>query len=234
MRAGTASATNSPRGYSKRLVVREEFVLAVPGGMDLARIAPLLCAGITTYSPLRQWNVGPGTRVGVIRLGGLGHLGVKLAAGLGAEVTVITRSASKAADAEALGARHVLVSTDAPAMAAAANSFDVILDTVPVEHALDDYVPLLDIDGSLVVVGQIGATRHQTTVPLIVGRRSVAGSMIGGVAQTQKLLDFCARKGILPDCEIVPMDSINEVFDRLERADVRYRFVIDMATLSVS
>lgn len=219
-------------GYSKHLVVREEFVLRVPDTLDLARTAPLLCAGITTYSPLRAYGVGPGSRVGVIGLGGLGHMAVKLAVALGADVTVMSRSSDKAADALTLGADRLLLSTDAAAMAKAAVSFDLIVDTVPVRHDLNPYLPLLDIDGTLVIVGQVGPVDEMNAVPLILGRRRIAGSLIGGIRQTQEMLDFCARKQVLPDCEMIRMDQINEAFDRLQRADVRYRFVIDMASLS--
>ncbi|MDR3515053.1 MAG: NAD(P)-dependent alcohol dehydrogenase [Azospirillaceae bacterium] len=218
-------------GYSKHLVVREEFVLRVPKGLDLARTAPLLCAGITTYSPLRTWNVGPGSRVGVMGLGGLGHMAVKLAVGLGADVTVMSRSSHKEADALALGADRLLVSSDDAAMAKAQSTFDLIIDTIPVKHDLNTYVPLLDIDSTLVLVGQIGPLAEPSTVPLVMGRRRIAGSPIGGIAETQEMLDFCARKNILPDCEMIAMDQINAAFVRLERSDVRYRFVIDMASL---
>ncbi|MBF9232161.1 NAD(P)-dependent alcohol dehydrogenase [Microvirga sp. BT350] len=219
-------------GYSKHVVVRQEFVLRVPEGLDLARAAPLLCAGITTYSPLRTWGVGPGSRVGVIGLGGLGHMAVKLASGLGAHVTVMSRTPDKEADALALGADRLLVSTDPDAMAQAANSFDLIIDTVPTKHDINPYMPLLDVDGTLVIVGQLGNLSEPSTVPLMLGRRRVAGSPIGGIAQTQELLDFCARQNILPECETIRMDQINEAFERMERADVRYRFVIDMASLT--
>jgi uncharacterized zinc-type alcohol dehydrogenase-like protein len=221
-------------GYSKHIVVREEFVLAVPQGMDISRAAPLLCAGITTYSPLRTWNVGPGSRVGVIGLGGLGHMAVKLAAGLGADVTVISRSDAKNADALALGADRVLVSGDDEAMAAAANAFDLIIDTVPVRHDLSSYLPLLDIDATLVIVGQLGLVDEHTTLPLLTGRRRISGSPIGGIAETQEMLNFCARMDILPDCETIAIQDINTAFERMERADVRYRFVIDMATLEAA
>jgi uncharacterized zinc-type alcohol dehydrogenase-like protein len=219
-------------GYSKHVVVREEFVLSVPDSLDISRAAPLLCAGITTYSPLRTWNVGPGSRVGVIGLGGLGHMAVKLAAGLGARVTVLSRSPDKQADALARGADALLVSSDAEAMAAAASSFDLIIDTVPVRHDLDPYLPLLDVDGTLVIVGQLGPMDEPSTVPLLLGRRRVAGSPIGGIAETQELLDFCGRKNILPEVEMIRMDQINEAFERMERSDVRFRFVIDMASLN--
>jgi uncharacterized zinc-type alcohol dehydrogenase-like protein len=218
-------------GYSKHLVVRQEFCLRVPEGLDISKAAPLLCAGITTYSPLRTWNVGPGSRVGVIGLGGLGHMAVKLAVGLGAEVTVLSRTHDKEADALELGASRLLVSSDMAAMASAASSFDLIIDTVPVKHGLDPYLPLLDVDGTLVIVGQVGPMAETNSVPLLLGRRRVAGSPIGGIRETQEMLDFCARKNILPDCEMIRMDQINEAYERMERADVRYRFVIDMASL---
>ena len=218
-------------GYARHIVVKEAFVLRVPEGLDLSRAAPLLCAGITTYSPLRTWGVGPGSRVAVAGLGGLGHMAVKLASGLGAAVTVISRSASKAAEAKALGADAVLISTDAQAMAAAASTFDLIIDTIPVKHDVMPYMALLDVDGTLVMVGQIGALEAVNSTPMVFGRRRLAGSPIGGIAQTQEMLDFCARKNILPDCEVIRMDQINEAFTRMERSDVRYRFVIDMASL---
>lgn len=221
-------------GYSKHLVVREEFCLSVPKGLDLSRAAPLLCAGITTWSPLRTWNIGPGSRVGVIGLGGLGHMAVKLAIGLGADVTVISRSSAKEADALELGANRLLVSSSDAAMAEAANHFDLIIDTVPVKHDLDPYLPLLDVDGTLVIVGQVGPMSEMSTVPLLLGRRRVAGSPIGGIRETQEMLDFCAEKNILPECEMIKMEEINEAFERMERADVRYRFVIDMASLQAA
>lgn len=218
-------------GYSKHVVVREEFVLSVPDGLDLSRAAPLLCAGITTYSPLRTWNVGSGSRVAVIGLGGLGHMAVKLAVGMGAIVTVIGRHASKAPDALEMGAEHFLASSDEAAMSQAQASFDLIIDTVPVKHDVTAYMSLLDIDGSLVIVGQIGPLAEPFTAPLVFGRRRVAGSLIGGIAETQEMLEFCARKNILPECEMIRMDQIGEAFARMERSDVRYRFVIDMASL---
>lgn len=218
-------------GYSKHLVVREEFALRVPGGLDLSRVGPLLCAGITTYSPLRTWNVGPGSRVGVIGLGGLGHMAVKLAVGLGADVTVLSRTRDKEADALSLGADRLLVSSEEEAMSKAQFGFDLIIDTVPVKHDLNPYLPLLDVDGTLVIVGQLGPIDEPNTVPLLLGRRRIAGSPIGGIRETQEMLDFCARKNILPDCEMIRMDQINEAFERMERSDVRYRFVIDMASL---
>jgi uncharacterized zinc-type alcohol dehydrogenase-like protein len=221
-------------GYSKHLVSREEFVLRIPEGLDIAKVGPLLCAGITTYSPLRTWNVGPGSRVGVVGLGGLGHMAVKLAAAMGAQVIVMSRSPDKEADALALGAKAILVSTDEEAMAQAANSFDLIIDTVPVKHDINPYLPLLDIDGTLVLVGQVGPVDEPMTMPLIFGRRRIAGSLIGGIAETQEMLDFCARENVLPDCEMIRMDEINDAFERMERSDVRYRFVIDMASLDAA
>jgi alcohol dehydrogenase (NADP+) len=222
---------NTLGGYSKHLVAREEFVLRVPEGLDLARVGPLLCAGITTYSPLRTWNVGPGSKVAVVGLGGLGHMAVKLAVALGADVTVLSRSTDKESDALALGAERLLSSSDEKAMAAAQSSFELIIDTVPVKHDINPYMPLLRVDGTLVLVGQIGPLDEPSTAPLVLGRRSIAGSLIGGIAETQELLDFCAKKNILPDCEMIRMDQINEAYERMERADVRYRFVIDMASL---
>ncbi len=221
-------------GYSQHIVVREEFVLQMPEDLDPARAGPLLCAGITVYSPLRQWNVGPGSRVGVIGVGGLGHLAVRLAAGLGATVTVITRSEAKAAEAQALGADHVLISTSADAMAAAAASFDVIIDTIPVGHDVSPYMDLLDVEGVLVIVGNLGAMDGFNSLPLITGRRRITGSPSGGLAETQEMLDFCAAKQILPDCEIIAIGDINAAFERMERGDVRYRFVIDMGSLALS
>ncbi|MBT64975.1 MAG: hydroxyacid dehydrogenase [Puniceicoccaceae bacterium] len=221
-------------GYSKHIVVREEFVLRMPEGLDLAKAAPILCAGITTYSPLRTWNIGEGSRVSVIGLGGLGHMAVKLAHAMGAHVTVMSRTPDKEEDAIALGADALLISTDETAMANAASSFDLIIDTVPVEHDVNPYTPLLDIDGTLVMVGQVGPIMAPTTVPMIFGRRRIAGSLIGGIPETQELLDFCAEKNVHPDCEMIRMDQINEAFERMERSDVRYRFVIDMASLETS
>ena len=219
-------------GYSDHIVVREAFVLKIPDGMDIARTAPLLCAGITTWSPLRKWNAGPGTRLGVAGLGGLGHMAVKLGAALGCEVTVITGSESKRADAHALGAKHVLLSSDKDAMRAARNGFDLIIDTIPVAHRLQAYLPLLDIDGSLVIVGAIDEIPPFHSGLLLGGRRRVSGSPIGGIAETQEMLDFCAARGVLPDCETIPIQDINHAWERMERSDVKYRFVIDMASLA--
>ncbi|WP_313792147.1 NAD(P)-dependent alcohol dehydrogenase [Novosphingobium cyanobacteriorum] len=218
-------------GYSDHIVTREEFVLTVPDGLDMERAAPLLCAGITTWSPLRHWNAGPGKRVAVAGLGGLGHMAVKLAVALGADVTVVTTSASKADDARALGAHDVLLSTDAAAMAAARNRFDLVLDTIPVGHDVAPYLGITALDGATVVLGAIDMLPSFHTGSLLMGRKTLAGSIIGGIAETQEMLDFCAEKGVLPDCETISMQSINEAFERMERSDVKYRFVIDMNTL---
>jgi uncharacterized zinc-type alcohol dehydrogenase-like protein len=219
-------------GYSSRIVARQEFVLRLPDGLDLERAAPLLCAGITTWSPLRHWKVGPGSKVGVVGLGGLGHMGVKLAVGLGAEVTVITTSPAKQADALALGAHRVLLSTDPAAMKSATRSFDVILDTVPVAHEVGGYLRLLRPGGAHVVVGAIDMVPTFHSGLLVGGRKTLSGSAIGGIAETQELLDFCAERNILPDCETIAIADINEAYARMERSDVKYRFVIDMGTLA--
>ena len=218
-------------GYSSAIVVREEFVLSIPDRLDMAAAAPLLCAGITTWSPLMTWGVKEGTRVGVIGLGGLGHMAVKLAHGLGAKVTVLSRTPDKEADAKALGADALLVSSDGAAMRAAANSLDLIIDTVPAEHDLQPYLPLLDVDGTLVLVGQLGPIPKLSSLPLLLARRRISGSPIGGIKQTQEMLYFCAEKNILPEIEMIRMDEINHAFERMEKSDVRYRFVIDMSTL---
>jgi len=219
-------------GYSQAVVVREEFVLKIADSMDLARVAPLLCAGITTYSPLKRWNAGPGTRLGVVGLGGLGHMAVKLGVAMGCDVTVITTSPAKSADARALGAHQVLVSSDEPAMKARLASMDLIIDTVPVAHDLTPYIGLLDVDGSLVIVGAIDMIPSFHSGLLLMTRKRVSGSPIGGVRETQELLDLCAEKQIYPECEIIAMQGIQAAFARLDRADVKYRFVIDMATLA--
>ncbi len=217
-------------GYSAAIVVREEFVLKLPDALDMARAAPLLCAGITSYSPLKHWGFGPGSKVGVVGLGGLGHMGVKLAAGLGAEVTMITTSPGKAEDARALGAGDVLISTDREAMKAAYGRFDFILNTVPVKHDIQPYLLLLKPGGAQVIVGAIDMLELHSGL-LLGGRKLLSGSAIGGIRETQELLDFCAEKGIEPDCETIAMADINDAYERMERSDVKYRFVIDMATL---
>lgn len=220
-------------GYSKHLVAREEFVMSVPDGLDLSKAAPILCAGITTYSPLKTWNVGEGSRVGVIGMGGLGHMAIKLAVAMDAQVTVISRSPKKEETAKNLGAHNFLLSTNEEAMKAAKDSFDLIIDTIPVKHDLGEYTSLLDVDGTLVLVGQIGPTGELNTVPLVYGRKRVAGSLIGGIRETQELLEFCARKNILPTCEMIKIDEINKAFESLEKGDLPYRFVIDMSSLQL-
>lgn len=218
-------------GYSKRVIVRDKFVLRVPDALDLSKAAPLLCAGITTWSPLRHWGVGPGKRVAVAGLGGLGHMGVKFAAALGAEVTMITTSPSKADDARSLGASHVLIATDKEAMKAATGRFDFILDTIPVAHEYQNYLRLLKTSGHLVIVGAVDQMPGFHSGLLLGGRKSVAGSAIGGIKETQEMLDFCAEHGILPETETIAMADINTAYERMEKSDVKYRFVIDMATL---
>ena len=220
-------------GYAKHIVVREEFVLRVPDALDMSRAAPILCAGITTFSPLRTWNVGKGSRVGVIGLGGLGHMAVKLAVAMGAEVTVLSRSDRKAEEAQTLGASGVLVSTDKAAMRAAAASLDLILDTVPVRHDLKPYLPLLDVDGTLVIVGQVGDMDDFASAPMIFGRRRVAGSLIGGIQETQEVLDFCAEHDIHPICEIIRPDQVNDAYKVMEKGDIAHRYVMDMSSLAV-
>ena len=219
-------------GYSERIVVSEQFVLNVPDGLDLAGAAPLLCAGITTWSPLRRWNIGPGSQVAVVGLGGLGHMGLKLAKGLGAEVTLFTRSPGKEWDARRLGADHVVISTDATQMAALTTRFDLILDTVPYAHSIAAYLPTLRFEGAFVLVGYMGALEEAfDTAPLVYGRRAVAGSFIGGIEETQQMLDFCAQNGITSDVEMIPIQHIDAAYDRMLKSDVKYRFVIDMASL---
>ena len=218
-------------GYSKSIVVAEPYVLSLPDGLDMAAAAPLLCAGITSYSPLKNWNVGPGSKVGVIGLGGLGHMGVKFAKALGAEVTMITTSPGKGSDARKLGADHVLISTDKPAMKAATRSFDFLLDTIPVAHDVTPYLYLLDKQGTLCIVGAIDMLPSFHSGLLLGGQKAVAGSGVGGIAQTQEMLELCAAQGILSEIEVIGIGDINHAFERMEKADVKYRFVIDMGTL---
>ena len=217
-------------GYSDRIVCREDFVLKVPEELSSDMAAPLLCAGITTYSPLRQWNIGEGSKVAVAGLGGLGHMGVKLAVAMGAHVTVLSRSEDKRADAKALGAQDFLITTDKDAMRSAAGRFDMVLNTIPVRHDVAPYLHLLKIDGVQVIVGMIDRMPELHT-GILLGRKILTGSGIGGLAETQEMLDFCARHGIVPEIETIRMDTINEAYDRMEASDVKYRFVIDMATL---
>jgi uncharacterized zinc-type alcohol dehydrogenase-like protein len=219
-------------GYSEQIVVEERFVVKVPGALELEAVAPLLCAGITTYSPLRHWKVGAGHKVGIIGLGGLGHMGIKFARALGAHVVMITTSAGKAADAARLGADEVLLSKDAAAMRAHGGSFDFLLNTIPNGHDLNPYAALLKRDATMTLVGALTPLEPALAgFSLIGGRRSIAGSAIGGMPETQEMLDFCAAHGIVSDVEVVRIQDINEVYERLLRGDVRYRFVIDMASL---
>ena len=219
-------------GYSEQIVVSDKFVLKIPAGLDLAGAAPLLCAGITTWSPLRHWKVGPGSKVAVIGLGGLGHMGLKLAKGLGADVTLFTRSPGKEDDARRLGADRIVLSSDAAQMAAVAGQFDLIIDTVPYVHDLNPYLPTLALDGTLVLVGYLGDLQPMVnSIPLLMGRRSVAGSIIGGIAETQEMLDFCGEHGITSDIETIAIQEINAAYERMLKSDVKYRFVIDMASL---
>lgn len=218
-------------GYAEHIVVREAFVLRVPTALDPRFTGPLLCAGITVWTPLRRHGVGAGMKVAVVGLGGLGHMGVKLAVALGAEVTVITTSPGKADDARALGAHHVLVSTDPHAMQGAANAFDFILDTIPTRHNLNPYLMLLGRNGTLVLVGAIEPLEPIHGALLMVNNRAIAGSLIGGIEDTQALLDFCAEHNVLPHCEMIGIEQINTAFERLKANDVKYRFVIDMASL---
>jgi len=218
-------------GYSESIVVDEQFVLRVPQNLDLAGVAPLLCAGITTYSPMRHWGVKAGMKVGVVGLGGLGHMGVKFAAAFGAHVVVFTTSPDKADDAKRLGAHEVVDSRDADAMAAHAGTFDFILDTVSAQHDLNAYLNLLTMDGNLTLVGAPNEPLPVSPFALLFGRRSLSGSLIGGIAETQEMLDFCGEHGITADVEIIPIQRINEAYSRMLRSDVKYRFAIDMASL---
>ena len=213
-------------GYSTQIVVTEDFVLNVSDKLDTKAVAPLLCAGITTYSPLRHWKVGKGQKVGVIGLGGLGHMGVKFAAAMGADVVMITTSPEKGEDAKRLGAKEVLVSKDEAQMAAQAGTFDFLLNTIPVEHDLNPYIPLLKVDKTMVVLGATPVGVHG--MGLVFGRKSIAGSLIGGIKETQEMLDFCADHNIVSDVEMIKMEDINEAWDRVIKADVKYRFVIDL------
>jgi uncharacterized zinc-type alcohol dehydrogenase-like protein len=219
-------------GYSKSIVCDERFVLHVPANLDLAASAPLLCAGITTYSPLRHWGVGKGQKVGIVGLGGLGHMGVKFSHAFGCETVLFTTSPSKVADGKRLGADHVVISKDDAQMAAHAGSFDFILNTVAASHNLDPFVNLLRRDGTLCLVG---APEHPhpspSVMPMIFRRRAIAGSLIGGIPETQEMLDFCGKHNIVCDIEMIRMDQINAAYDRMLKSDVKYRFVIDMGTL---
>ncbi|HEX3878460.1 MAG TPA: NAD(P)-dependent alcohol dehydrogenase [Bryobacteraceae bacterium] len=218
-------------GYSDSVVVDQSFVLKVPNGLDPAGAAPLLCAGITTYSPLRHWNVEKGQKVGIVGLGGLGHMGLKFAKAFGAHPVLFTTSPNKAADAKRLGAEEVVVSTNPEEMKKQAGSFDFILDAVSADHDLNAYLQLLKLDGTLTLVGAPAKPAAVAAFALIMGRRRLAGSAIGGIRETQEMLDFCGEHGITSDIELIPVQKVNEAYERLLKSDVKYRFVIDMATL---
>lgn len=219
-------------GYSEKIVVSDKFVLKVPNGLDLKGAAPLLCAGVTTWSPLRRWKVGKGSKVAIIGLGGLGHMALKLTKALGADVTLFTRSAGKEKDARRLGADNVVISTDKGQMAAVQGRFDLIIDTVPYVHDLNHYLPSVSLKGTLVLLGYMGDLEPTlNTVPLVMGRKSVAGSLIGGIKETQEVLDFCGKHGIASDVEVIKIKDINKAYERMLKSDVKYRFVIDMMSL---
>ncbi|NBV22431.1 MAG: NAD(P)-dependent alcohol dehydrogenase [Proteobacteria bacterium] len=218
-------------GYSDSIVVDEHFVLRIPPNLDLAGTAPLLCAGITTYSPLKRAGVGPGKKVGIVGLGGLGHMGVKLADAFGAHVVAITTSTSKRADALRLGADEVVISRNADELRQHAGTFDFILDCVAAEHDINAYLNLLKHDGNLTLVGAPDKPLSLSAFSLIFGRRSLSGSLIGGIAETQEMLDFCGAHQITSDVEIIPIQQVNEAYARLVKSDVKYRFCIDMASL---
>lgn len=219
-------------GFSEQLVVSERFVLKMPDKLDLKAAAPLLCAGITAFSPLRHWNVQPGSSVAVIGLGGIGHMALKFARAMGAEVTLITRSAGKEDDAKALGAHHVLASTDTEQMAAAKEQFDLIVDTIPYRHDVNPYVLTLRPGGTLAMIGHFGTIDPPlNSTPLLMKRKAVAGSYIGGIRETQEMLDFCAEHGIVCDIEMIDIQQVDHAFERMLKSDVKYRFVIDMESL---
>lgn len=234
---GTYNSKNSKYGgityggYSDKIVVEEKFVLNIPENLDTSAVAPLLCAGITTWSPLRHWKVKAGDKVGVIGLGGLGHMGVKFAKALGAHVVMITTSEAKGKDAQLLGADEVLISTDKVAMRNAANSFDFLLNTIPVNHDANPYVQLLKRDKTMVIVGAIEPLENIHGGLLISKRRNVTGSLIGGIKETQEMLDFCGEHNIVSEVELIPMDYINDAYARMLKSDIKYRFVIDMKSL---
>ena len=218
-------------GYSEKIVCDESFTLKVPAHLDKASASPLLCAGITTYSPLRKWGAGKGSKVGIVGLGGLGHMGVKFSHALGAHTVLFTTSEGKIADGKRLGADDVVISRDAAAMSKHAGSFDLIIDTVSADHDLNAYLALLKLDGSLVVVGVPPKPQALSVFSLIMPRRTLAGSLIGGIAETQQMLDFCGAHNIVCDIEMIRMQQINEAYERMLKSDVKYRFVIDMASL---
>jgi len=221
-------------GYSEKIVVDRKFVLQVPENLDIKAVAPLLCAGITTYSPLKQWNVKKGDKVGVIGLGGLGHMGIKLANAMGAHVVMITTSPDKSQDAKKLGAAEVLISKDEKEMDKHKNSFDFLLNTVPVGHDVNPYIALLKRDATMVLVGAIEPLDPIHGGGLIASRKRIAGSLIGGIEETQEMLDFCGEHNIISDVEMIDIQNINKAYDRVVKSDVKYRFVIDMKSLKNS
>jgi alcohol dehydrogenase (NADP+) len=218
-------------GYSERIVCDESFTLKVPTNLDPARAAPLLCAGITTYSPLRKWGARKGTKVGIVGLGGLGHMGVKFAHAMGAHTVLFTTSEGKIADGKRLGADEVVISKNAEALAKHAGSFDLILDTVSADHDLNTYLALLKLDASLVIVGAPPNPQPVNVFSLLFPRRNLSGSLIGGISETQEMLDFCGQHNIISDVEVIPIQKVNEAYERLGKGDVKYRFCIDMASL---
>jgi uncharacterized zinc-type alcohol dehydrogenase-like protein len=230
---GTEPVIGGPTfgGYSSSIVVDQDFVLRIPAGMELSATAPLLCAGITLYSPLRHWGAGPGKKVGIVGLGGLGHMGVKLAHAMGAQTVLFTTSPSKVEDGKRLGADEVIISKNDEEMAKHTASFDFIIDTVSATHDVTPFIMLLKREGTLVQVGAPEQPLPIAVFPLLMNRRSFSGSMIGGIAETQEMLDFCAEKGISADVEIIPIQQINEAYERMLKSDVKYRFSIDMASL---
>ena len=221
-------------GYSQRIVADESFVLHVPESLDITATAPLLCAGITTYSPLLHWSVQKGMKVGVVGLGGLGHMGVKFSHALGAHTVMITTTPEKGEDAKTLGADEILISTDSDQMAKQAGEFDFILNTIPEDHEVGPYLDLLKVDGTMCVVGAIEPLNQVNAAQLMFGRKKLAGSLIGGISQTQEMLNFCGQHSIVSEVELIRMDQIQEAFQRLVKSDVKYRFVIDMKSLSAA
>ena len=217
-------------GYSNNFVINQDYAVKIPDNLPLEGVAPLLCAGITLYSPIKHWNVGPGMKVAVMGLGGLGHMGVKFAVAMGAEVTVLSHSPAKESDALAMGAHHFVSTKDANSLTPLAKSFDLILNTVSAELEIGDYLNLLKLDGTLVVIGLPGKPYQVHVGTLLNGRRSIAGSMIGGIAETQEMLDFCSEKAIVSDVEVIEASYINEAYKRTVASDVKYRFVIDAST----
>ncbi len=223
--------TPTQGGYSSAIVTDEAFVLSISPKLDLAAVAPLLCAGITTYSPLRHWKTKAGDKVGVVGLGGLGHMAVKLAAAMGAEVTMLSTSKSKEADARKLGAQHFGLTSDDETFKRLAGQFDLIIDTISAPHDYNKYLGLLRIEGAMVLLGVPPEPTPVAAGSLIFGRRTLSGSLIGGIAETQEMLDFCAEHGIVSDIELIPVQQVNEAYERMMKNDVRYRFVLDLKTL---